>query len=235
MNHQPSWQWNEMEQVGVDLADPDKADAYRTSAHKLGFARRFPGIMEALRLSPDAALIDMGCGPGAFALYAAQRCGRVFAADVSSAMLDLARTDAAAAGVTNVEFHHAGLLTYEHQSEPADAAVCVTVLHHLPDFWKLAGLRRLARMLRPGARLYLFDVVFSFPPGETARAFGDMIRDLDKRVGPGLARDAETHLREEFSTYDWVMEGLLERAGFEIAKADYESEVTASYVCVRPE
>ena len=40
-------------------------------------------------------------------------------------------------GLTNIQFHHAGFLTYEHLGEPLHAVVSQYTLHHLPDFWKL--------------------------------------------------------------------------------------------------
>ncbi len=43
----------------------------------------------------------------------------------------------------------------------------------------------------------------------------------------------ETHIREEYSTYDWVMEGLLARAGFEIKSAEYRGRFQATYVCAK--
>jgi hypothetical protein len=45
-----------------------------------------------------------------------------------------------------------------------------------------------------------------------------------------LIIEAEAHIRDEYSTYDWVMEGLLNRAGFCIDKAEYADGYGATYV-----
>ena len=44
------------------------------------------------------------------------------------------------------------------------------------------------------------------------------------------AGQAESHIRCEFSTFGWIMEGLLQRAGFEMEQADY-SQRLAGYFC----
>ena len=46
--------------------------------------------------------------------------------------------------------------------------------------------------------------------------------------------ELERHVREEHSTFSWLLEPLLDRAGFEIADADYgTAAVYAAYVCVK--
>ena len=59
------------------------------------------------------------------------------------------------------------------------------------------------------------------------------VRSTALQSGPELAAEAEIHIRGEYSTYDWVMEGLLKRAGFEIESAEYGDGFQAIYVCIR--
>jgi len=139
--------------------------------------------------------------------------------------------DDSATGIDNIQFHHDGFLTYDHGAEPVDAVSSVAVLHHLPDFWKLVGLRRLASMLKPGGRLFLFDVVFSFGIAEYERHIDRFIGETREQMGPGGRNESETHIREEYSTCDWIMEGLLERAGFRVETADYRNGFLAAYLC----
>jgi hypothetical protein len=48
----------------------------------------------------------------------------------------------------------------------------------------------------------------------------------------GFSRgDFETHVREEYSTYAWVLEGFLERAGFEIVESTLSDPEYAEYLC----
>jgi hypothetical protein len=106
-------------------------------------------------------------------------------------------------------------------------------LHHLPDFWKLTGLRRLAQMLKVGGRLYLFDVVFSFNVDGYESRLNKWVKSTAERIGPIFAEEVEIHIREEYSTYDWIMEGLLQRAGFVMETANYKHDLMAAYLCTR--
>ena len=106
-------------------------------------------------------------------------------------------------------------------------------LHHLPDFWKLVGLHRLASMLKPGGRLYLFDVVFSFDVTLYEARIKHFVRTTAAQMGPSGRTESETHCRAEYSTCDWIMAGLLERAGFEIATTSRPNEFLAGYLCTR--
>ena len=59
------------------------------------------------------------------------------------------------------------------------------------------------------------------------------VKSTSAKVVPTFAGEVKTHVREEYSTFDWIMEGLLERAGFEIETAHYGNEFMAAYVCTR--
>ena len=46
--------------------------------------------------------------------------------------------------------------------------------------------------------------------------------------------ELEAHVREEHSTFAWILEGMLQRAGFRVDDADYDdSKIIAWYVAVR--
>jgi ubiquinone/menaquinone biosynthesis C-methylase UbiE len=230
----PAWRYDEMKPCGVDYNSFFLAGLY-DAHHQMfrDYRREAEQIVETLGLPSSATVIDMGCGTGAFAIPAAERYRAVHAVDVSRAMLHRARRRAKKAGLRNVAFHHGGFLTYEHRADPADAVVTVAALHHLPDFWKLIGLSRVAAMLKPGGRLFLFDVVFSFEPAEYEARITRFVRITGTDLGPSGEQEARTHCREEYSTCDWIMTGLLEAAGFEVAATDRKNEFLASYLCTK--
>jgi len=58
-----------------------------------------------------------------------------------------------------------------------------------------------------------------------------LIEKLSIAGGDFLRDDTETHMREEYSTYDWVMDGLLTRAGFTINSKEMHESVFGTYVC----
>jgi len=231
---QPAWRYNEMKPCGVNYNNTILARMY-DSCHGLfrDYKQEAEQIIGLLALSPDATVIDMGCGTGAFALHAAPHFRKVYAVDVSKAMLRRARKKAKKAGLANLEFHHGGFLTYEHRSEPVDAVSSVAVLHHLPDFWKLVGLQRMAAMLKPHGKLFLLDVVFSFDTTRYESSCRRFVKTMSARMGSAGQIESETHLSSEYSTCDWIMEGLLKRAGFEVTLVEYKDDFLATYVCMK--
>jgi cyclopropane fatty-acyl-phospholipid synthase-like methyltransferase len=232
----PRWQFDEMQQVGADFADPAEIEAFESKL------KQFRGpdadaedrrILDRLEVGPDSTLLDVGAGLGIFAVAAAKRCAKVYAVDVSVAMLVRARERVDAAGLTNVKFRHGGFLTYEHDASPVDAIVSHVALHHLPDAWKLIGLTRLAGMLRPGGRLHLKDVVFSFNPAEYRKGIRGMVDRLAEQTDVEFSHRLERHIRDEFSTFDWIMEGMLRQAGFRIDEVEYRPAGPSHFWCTR--
>jgi ubiquinone/menaquinone biosynthesis C-methylase UbiE len=227
----PRWQYDETKFAGVDYSRGDEVAAYDRMHKKFrDYEKSTEEIIRRLSLSADSTVIDLGSGTGAFALHAARRCRTVYAVDISAAMLDYCRQQAAKEGLTNIVFCHGGLLTYEHPAESADALVCVAVLHHLPDFWKAVALSRCCRMLKPGGRLYLFDIVFPSRESSLPERIDEWITTIETMADSRLAEEAVVHAREEFSTYDWIMEGLLTRSGFHIDTAEYGQGFQTAYV-----
>jgi putative AdoMet-dependent methyltransferase len=230
----PRWQYNEMKFPGVDYSRSDEVAAYDSMHRKFrDYTKSTEEIIRRLSLNADSTVIDLGSGTGAFALHAARKCRIVYAVDVSAAMLDYCRQQAAKAGLTNIVFCQGGLLTYEHPAESADAAVCVAALHHLPDFWKLAALTRCCRMLKPGGRFYLFDIVFPSNEPHLHQKIDEWIKTIETMADARLAEEAVVHAREEFSTYDWIMEGIITRSGFHIDTAEYGKGFQTAYVCTK--
>ena len=80
--------------------------------------------------------------------------------------------------------------------------------------------------------LYLRDVIFSFNPAVYQSHIEAWIERVAKPPGEGFTkRDFEMHVREEHSTFAWIVEGMLQRAGFEIVEADCLTPESAQYVC----
>jgi len=219
---------------GVDFSKVEQVAAYDGMHKKFrDYEKATEEVIRRLGINSNSTVIDLGSGTGAFTLNAANKCRRIYAVDISAPMLDYCKQQAEKKGLSNIVFCQAGLLTYEHSGEPADAAVCVAVLHHLPDFWKGKALKRVFEMLRPGGRFLLFDIVFSSTETDLDRNIDLFINGMKKMVGPKMAEEAIIHVRDEFSTFDWILEGLLRRAGFQIDSAEYGSGFQTTYLCTK--
>ena len=224
----------------LGLAGPEHLDpAYvATYERKTGFepedAEYELELLEARGFGADSTLIDFGAGTGWFAVAAAARCRRVIAVDVSPAMLATIERRAADERISNLEIVQAGFLSYEHTGELADFAYSRNALHHLPDYWKALALRRVATVLKPGGVLLLRDIVFSFDPADADEVIGAWLDSAAATPDEGWTREElETHVRDEHSTFSWLLEPMLERAGFAIESADLGTRgVFAEYVCV---
>ena len=147
-------------------------------------------------------------------------------------MLNYARGKAEQAGLTNIEFHHGGFLTLDYDGPAVDFITTTLAFHHLPDFWKGIALQRMFALLKPGGRLFIKDVVLEVD-GAIAN-IDALINRLEEAGGQNMRQDSEDHFRLEFSTYDWIMDGLLTRAGFEIDSKEIADGVMATYHCHRP-
>jgi ubiquinone/menaquinone biosynthesis C-methylase UbiE len=233
MATESSWQWDESVPINFDFGD------WKVVAEYEEWHRRFRDIdreneviLERLDVKPGQIVADFGCGTGAFARAAANRCGTVYAIDLSAAMLDYLQWKAKEEGLANIVCRPGGFLTYVHDGPLFDAIHTSLALHHLPDFWKQKALNRLAAMLKPGGMLHLMDVIF-IP--ETCDANIDAwIAEMESTAGPEVAERIRAHVRKEFSTYAWIMEGLLERAGFRFdCLESITGSVLANYFCIR--
>jgi putative AdoMet-dependent methyltransferase len=234
MNSNPKWQYNEMQQVGTDYMDYEHVQAYDTQMQKLRDVKKeTEKIIESINLTSDKTILEIGTGTGNFAIEAAKHCAKVIAIDVSSEMLKFAQYKTRMNGITNIEFHHTGFLTYEHKAGSLDAVVSQLVLHHLPDFWKSIALKRIFEMLKEGGKFYLRDTVYSFDTDNHKIFFDNLINGIKHVAGVELANDMEIAIKEEYTTLDWIMEGLLTRAGFSIDEVDYSDGFMAVYVCTK--
>lgn len=227
----PAWYFNESQMAGVDFEDAAQVEAFDLKQSS-STPEKEQALVLRLGISSGHTIIDLGAGTGTFAIQAAIAGASVHAVDISQAMLAYAQSKAQKAGVTSIQFHQAGFLTYEHNGNSADFVVTKAALHILPDFWKMVALLRIASMLKPGGIFYLRDVIFSFPPVKYETAVNAWIESVAKPEGEGwTAKDYEMHVREEHSTFAWIIEDMLKQAGFNIIEVNYLSPVAAEYLC----
>jgi arsenite methyltransferase len=124
-----------------------------------------------LALCPGETVLDLGSGPGLDALVAARQVGptgRVIGVDMTPQMLERARATAARAGADRVEFREGRLEALPVADASVDAVTSNCVINLVPD--KAAVFREVARVLRPGGRAVIADIVLDRPlPESVAR------------------------------------------------------------------
>jgi arsenite methyltransferase len=122
------------------------------------------------RVRPGEIVLDLGCGAGTDLLIAAQMTGALGGAigiDMTSSMLDRARTSAHAMGLTNVELHESLIEKLPLEAESVDVVISNGVIDLIPD--KDPVFAEIDRVLRPGGRLQIADVFISHEVSEDAR------------------------------------------------------------------
>jgi 2-polyprenyl-3-methyl-5-hydroxy-6-metoxy-1,4-benzoquinol methylase len=220
------WYYNERRRIGLDSAVAAIYDRHDDSD------LRARAALSMLGVKPGWRVADIGCGNGVLACEAALLGAEVDAIDISPAMLALAEVYARDRKAP-IRTQSAGLLSFAYQPNSYDLIVSEFTLHHLPDFWKAVALSRIHGALKPGANFYLRDIVFVSMPDGSER---DVEQWADFNIkNHDFERDSVvTHMRDEYSTFGWVIERMLTEAGFTLTSVDYHAPMHGTYLLHKP-
>ena len=143
-------------------------------------------VISLARLSGDEHVLDVGAGTGLLTLAAAVRVSHVSALDISSAMCARLRQKLSSEGIDNVNVLTASATALPLADDSIDAVISNYCLHHLDDAAKREALNEFARVLRPGGRLVIADMMFDLGLGDR-RNRAVMVLLIRRVLGHGIA------------------------------------------------
>ena len=220
------WYYNERRRIGLDSAVASIYGRNDDGDLRARAALTMLGVQQGWRVA------DIGCGIGVLATEAALMGAEVDAVDISPAMLALAKVYASDRRA-HIRAQSAGLLSFAYEPNSYDLIVSEFTLHHLPDFWKAVAMSRIFAALKPGANFFMRDIVFVSMPDGSERDVGEW---ADFNIGNhDFERDSVvTHMRDEYSTFGWVIERMLTEVGFTLVSADYHAPLHGTYLLQKP-
>jgi SAM-dependent methyltransferase len=161
------------------------------------------------QLAGGEAVLDLGSGAGFDCILAAGRVGpsgRVIGVDMTDEMLERARANARKLGLANVEFRKGSIDDLPVEDGSIDVVISNCVINLAPD--KAAVFREAHRVLRPGGRMHVSDIVLLAELTAEQRNDPELVAGC---VGGALLRDLYIKTFEE--------------AGFEVAVIQEDRDI----------
>lgn len=174
-------------------ADPfgwdERVGAWEEVAASEAFLAIRDRILELAEPRRDDRVVDLGAGTGLLALAVAPRVREVFAVDISERMLERLDDAAIADGIHNIEFVRGDLRRLPLEDESATLVISNYAFHHLDDAGKQLALAEARRILQPGGRLVIGDMMFSLSlNARNRRLIWEKVVALLKRGPAGVVR-----------------------------------------------
>lgn len=167
----------------------ERVQAWEEVAASEAFLAIRDRIVELAEPERDDQVVDLGAGTGLLALALAPRVRELVAVDISERMLERLNVAAVADGVHNVETIVGDLRRLPLDDESATLVVSNYAFHHLDDAGKELALAEARRILRPGGRMVICDMMFSLSlEPRDRRLIAEKLAALLKRGPAGLLR-----------------------------------------------
>jgi ubiquinone/menaquinone biosynthesis C-methylase UbiE len=230
--------------VRVVSEDPyrwdERVEAWEQVAASGAFLAIRDRMVELADPRGDDLVVDLGAGTGLLALALAPHVQELVAVDISERMLERLDDAAATDGVHNVESLVADLRRLPLDDESATLVVSNYAFHHLDDPGKELALAEARRILRPGGRLVICDMMFSLSlEARDRRLLWEKVRALLRRGPSGVVRILRNGVRvvagrweQPATPQSW--QEMLEARGFEQVRIELLEHEAAVAVARRP-
>jgi ubiquinone/menaquinone biosynthesis C-methylase UbiE len=152
-------------------------DPAQTEGRLIGWARFYDGLVNIMTLGqigrlrrmtvdyamlqPGQSVLDVGCGTGAVTVPAKRKVGvngKAAGIDPSPEMISVARRKAHRLGL-DIDFQVGVIESLPFSDNTFDVVTSSLMMHHLPDHLQIAGLAEIFRVLKPGGRLVIIDMM----------------------------------------------------------------------------
>jgi len=115
---------------------------------------------EILKNTDHDLCLDLGCGGGRYITSSAMLFSKIIGIDFSESSLEIAKDYMHSTGAENIEFYNADLGDIKDIPDAsADFAYSIAVFMHMPNETKRRALKELYRVLKPGGRAVLIEIV----------------------------------------------------------------------------
>ena len=228
MSHDP-YEWDE------------RVDAWEEVASGEAFLALRDRIVELAEPQAGDRVVDLGAGTGLVTLALAPCVEEVVAVDISERMLERLEAQAAADGVHNLRALEADLRHLPVDDESATLVVSNYAFHHLDDAGKELALSEARRILRPGGRLVLCDMMFSLSlKPRDRRVVLEKVVAMLKRGPAGVVRILRNAARVVAGRWEQparpeTWEEMLEARGFVDVRIELLEHEAAIATARRPE
>lgn len=203
-----------------------------------GFVALRERIVGLASVSPGERVLDVGSGTGLLALAVAPLVGQVHAIDISAAMCRRLAVKVLEARLANVEVRQASASQLPLPDGSVDVVLSNYCYHHLEDRDKERALAEAWRVMRPGGRLVIGDMMFRVrvTDARDRAVMTTIVKSMLRRGPAGLLRVLKNAMRyltgrwEHPADVDW-WRAALPRAGFidvEVHPLDHEGGIAVA-------
>jgi ubiquinone/menaquinone biosynthesis C-methylase UbiE len=207
-------------------------------ARTAGFRGIRDRIVALARPRHDDVVVDVGAGTGLLSLAVAPSVSRVWAIDISPVMTEYLRVKAASAQLQNLEATTVPATSLPLVDKSASVLVSNYCYHHLSDADKEAALSEAFRVLRPGGRIVVGNMMFRVQilDRHNRRVITAKVKAILRRGPAGLLRLIKNGIRflgrrwEQPADAEWWRQAL-GRAGFEqieVQLLDHEGGIVSA-------